>query len=115
MIKTEEKAISVQVISEQVLTLQQHLLVKLSEEASEVAQAVSKALLFGLEHSGPNMPTNIENINAELADLWGTMEVCRENGIALSIQESAVTAKKSKIFKYFRYSREIGMLSEKDE
>lgn len=48
------------------------MLVKISEEASEVAQAVAKILLHGLESYEPKNPavTNVERLQNELVDLF---------------------------------------------
>lgn len=69
------------------LTKEQHLLIKLSEECSEVIKEISKALIFGIENQNPDvilgeaLITNKERITKELADVIGTMETLFINKI----------------------------------
>jgi NTP pyrophosphatase (non-canonical NTP hydrolase) len=99
-------------MSIQPINVHQHLLVKLIEEASEVAQAASKALLFGLNHSGPDMASNLENLNSELADLQGVLEVCKIRGVGVEVCPLKVLAKIDKVGYYMEYSRTIGTLND---
>lgn len=79
------------------------------EECSEVTQAVSKCLRFGLEGSKPGKPlTNIEHLEEELGDLlcmidllrdsdvvsWGNMEVARRAKMEKLKKWSSITAAK---------------------
>lgn len=59
------------------------MLVKISEEASEVAQAVAKILLHGLESYEPKNPavTNVERLQFELADLCFFVNIAVKQGL----------------------------------
>jgi hypothetical protein len=101
-------------MTQQTLTVQQHLLVKLMEECAEVVQAAAKALLFGIEHSGPKMESNLANLNFELSDVIGTIQACKDHGIELHMCPHAAHAKVGKIERYMEYSKELGTLHEKE-
>lgn len=81
----------------------------LMEECSEVTQAVSKCLRFGLENYKPGKPnTNLEHLEEELGDLlcmidllrdsgvvsWGNMEVARRAKMEKLKTWSSITAAK---------------------
>jgi len=59
----------------------EQLLVCLSEECAEVAQEVSKALLFGLSEIKPGQPlTNAERVRREFVDLLAVYEILEMEG-----------------------------------
>lgn len=96
----------------------EHLLTILSEECNEVAQAVSKALRFGLQDHHPknNNKTNENLIIEEYIQLVGTMNLLIEDGIircppAREFVEGA-ESKKCKIEKWIKYAKKVGTVRE---
>jgi len=91
---------------------EEHLLVILAEECSEVAKETAKALRFGLDDKEPGQEkTNREKIAAEFNDLFAVMNMCLDEGILtdsdiLVIDE--MEAKKQKVEKYLKYSKSVG-------
>lgn len=92
------------------MTEQQYLLVCLMEECDEVSQRASKALRFGMEEIQPGQElTNRERLKNEIADLYACFELIFEAGEDLEVP-SKILQKVNKIYKYARYSRELGIL-----
>ena len=91
---------------------EQHYLLKLSEECSEVTKECSKAVLFGLEGFEPNQPlTNKEKIENELSDLLSVMyELIRMGKLDESriFDPTKITKKAIKVNRYFQISCELG-------
>lgn len=84
----------------------EHFLTVLSEECAEVAQRACKAIRFGLEEIQPGQEENNKRrLERELADLMATAEL-----LDLNIRDTDKDAKKEKLKKYMKYSREIGTL-----
>ena len=97
------------------MTRQEHLLVILAEECSEVAQRASKALRFGLEEIQPgelSKSTNADRIMHEYADLVAAIEMLQQCG-ALPIVDlrNRIESKKNQVTKFLSYSRECGTLA----
>ena len=90
---------------------QEHLMTILTEECSEVQQAVTKTLRFGLDEGRDIECTNAERLRAELNDLLAMVEMLEAEGIDLSPDHSHRAAKKAKVEKYLLYSAECGTLS----
>lgn len=97
------------------MTKKEYLLTCLSEEASEVIKDISKSLRFGMESNFKDgMSTNKENIRNEIIDFIAVAEMLVERGIiddfttVESIYEKE--AKKEKVLKYMKVSKEIGTL-----
>lgn len=89
----------------------EHLLVKLTEECSEVIKDVSKALIFGLDDFEPNQDLkNSEKITNELADIIGVMEMLIEERVISPPKKEAINAKKVKVEKYIKYATDLGAL-----
>ena len=96
----------------------EHLLVCVAEEASELAQACSKALRFGLEDVCPTPTggeTNRQRIIQEFSELVAVIDMLMNN--ATKNDESwkmptvsVAEAKKEKIIKWMKYAREKGTL-----
>jgi hypothetical protein len=98
------------------MTLHEHLLTQLSEEASEIAIDISKSLRFGLEDRNvlnPAGPTNRERLIAELNDLMAIVTLCTENGILPKDWQNAQAqeAKLEKVYKFLLYANDRGTLS----
>jgi len=80
----------------------------LSEECNEVGQRCSKAIRFGMNETQPSKDqTNFERLSAEFQDLIAVADL-----LGLSIDSERVEAKKRKIEKYGKYSKELGILKE---
>lgn len=91
-----------------------HLLVILSEECSELAVQISKALRFGLDEQRDLPTSNRERIQAEYNDLLAVVEMLNwhDASMALYRDEQRINAKKLKVSKYLEYSRELGRIDD---
>jgi hypothetical protein len=96
------------------MTRDEHLLVKLLEEAAEVQQRVTKALNFGIDEVQPEQEmTNEQRIVEELNDFIAVVEMLQEaHVLKTALSKAAQTAKKRKVEHYLEYSRSLGRLSE---
>ena len=101
------------------ITREQHLLIKLSEEAVEVALELSKrihkTILFGLDEINikkPDGPTNRENIINELNDLFGIVEMLVDEGTLPPdwLSQEKIDARKLKVEKYIEHAKNVGNL-----
>jgi len=99
------------------MTLTQYHLIKLAEEAAEVAQIALKAAHFGLSEVQPGMEeTNAERIYGELNDLLAMVHRLGE----VSNQEfwfdigtldhEAMSRKLQKVAHYLAYSQSLGLV-----
>lgn len=93
------------------LSKKQLLLIQLGEEAGEIAQAVSKALRFGLEDSWKEGSNNRQKLTQEVADLIAVFNKLVMLGILDDITHDQLLAKYDKIDKYLEYSKNIGVLN----
>lgn len=95
------------------LTIEQHNLVCLAEELTEVGHRILKAVRFGLDEVQPEQPfTNRERINAEIADLNGVIEFCTSYEEDMFRNDKAgemINAKVEKLKKFLAYSQERGI------
>ncbi len=88
---------------------EKYLLICLSEECSEIIQAVSKVLRFGPKDAKwGNKRSNIERVSDEVNDLLGVLELVQEIFPELKIDPEKIRAKKEKVGKYHKYSQNIG-------
>jgi hypothetical protein len=101
------------------ITEEQHLLIKLSEEAVEVALELSKrihkTMLFGLEETNvkkPDGPNNRECIINELNDLFGIVEILVDTGTLPKdwLSQDKIAARKEKVSRYMEHARNVGGL-----
>lgn len=97
------------------MTRQEHLLTILSEECSEVAQRVSKALRFSLNEIQPGQNlTNAERIKEEFFDLVAVMQMLHDEGAMTDWSDERITfhtqAKRIQVEKYLVLSKEKGTL-----
>lgn len=90
----------------------EHLLTCLIEECSEIQKPICKAQRFGENDHYPEATiTNIEEVENEIDDLMGVIELLREEGILRRpINPINVEKKKAKIKKYMEYARNVGAL-----
>jgi len=92
------------------LTREQHLLLKLSEECTEVGKVVHKAVLFGLDDGYPGTDrTNLDDLRHELNDLFAVVEMLYPV-IEWRIDSDAVKTKKAKVEHWIKYAQERGIL-----
>jgi len=101
------------------LSKEEYLLVKLSEECAEVIKECSKALEFGLQDYPPTDPSknNAERIVQEFEECKGIMwmltneDILQEPTNPKQIQIDRV----NKTHKYMDYARNLGKLELEDE
>jgi hypothetical protein len=91
------------------MNLQEHLLVCLGEEASEVGQEAAKCLRFG-PHDCYNGSTNLERLVTEYSQLEAVRRRLAQAGIVIEVNEEAVQAKLHNLDKYMGYSVAVGTL-----
>lgn len=100
---------------------EQHLLLKLQEEAvevlSELSKQCSKSMLFGLEEINvlkPEGPNNQERIVDELNDLMGVVNLLCDYGIipANWMDGSKMLKKQKKVLEFMQYSKDLGRTDE---
>ena len=96
------------------MSREQYLLIKLAEEASEIAQIALKTSQFGMEEKYHKLDTNNkERIHAELNDLLGVVDLLNgESGFGFTQDSVASCTKAEKINKYYKLSQELGMVKE---
>lgn len=91
----------------------QRLLIQFAEECSEVSQRVSKALLFGLnEIQEGQYLNNAERITNEVNDFLGILKMLLDEKIIPEPNDKDIFAKKDKVEKYMKYSKELGILKD---
>jgi len=94
----------------------QYLLIKLAEEASEVSQIALKTSQFGMEETCPGLlENNKQRIHSELNDLFGIIEMLNDEfNFEFKIDSVKSNLKRVKVNKYYEYSKEQGMIHEKN-
>jgi hypothetical protein len=99
------------------MTREDHLLVILAEECSEIVKTATKSLRFGLNDCEPGQPeSNARRICLECADLQGVLEMLVESSRTLKLAtesvnlEEAIKAKKEKVEEFLKYSKRKGRL-----
>lgn len=104
------------------MTLSQYFLIKLAEEAAEVAQIALKAAHFGLSEIQPGrVETNAQRIYGELNDVLAMVHRLGEisNGEFWfdigSPDHMAIAAKIAKVERYLAYSQSLGLVEVSDE
>jgi len=89
------------------------LLVQLAEEASELAQEVSKCLRFGCtEKMDGHEFNNIERVQNEFNDVYALMRILIGEGVVKApiIRQNRISRKRIKVAKYLAYSKVCGTL-----
>lgn len=101
------------------MNTKEHLLLKLNEEALEVAHMAAKCLLFGLDEiytheSNPAGLTNRQRLAVEVCDFVTLVSMCDAVGVRLSYatSEENMRAKIEKVNKFMTYSRQLGTLKD---
>lgn len=92
------------------MSYEQFLLLKLAEEASEIAQIALKTAQFGMLETIPGgSENNAERIHSELNDLHGIVSLLNDHtSFGYQVNDYAIEAKRLKIFKYLNYSVNLG-------
>lgn len=92
------------------MSYEQFLLLKLAEEASEIAQIALKTAQFGMLETIPGgTETNAERVHSELNDLHGIVSLLNEyTSFNYQVNDYSIEAKRLKIFKYLKYSIDLG-------
>jgi hypothetical protein len=101
---------------EQTMNKLQHLLTKLAEEGSEIAQIALKTQQFGPSEVMPGQPlTNYQRCHQELNDLHAIVEMLNDyHDFGYQPDREAIENKKAKVLKYLAYSIELGMVDDGD-
>ena len=88
-----------------ILTREDHLLLRLAEECNEVAQRASKSILFTSEdiQEGKTL-NNGERLSIEIDDLLGVLEMLGQEGFIRVPDGKAIIAKAAKVEKYIEFS-----------
>ena len=92
------------------MNVQENLLVTLMEECAEVAKAASKILRAGPDSTiqGTRETTNLQELNAELDDLFGTILELEANGLSVATRNlEGVHKKRVKLRHFIAVSREL--------
>lgn len=92
---------------------EQHLLVKVSEECSEISQVACKAVIFGPNNHAPNdYFTNSENIMIEFYQLSEVIKLLQEEGTLPVFSDEDIKEiqinKRNKINRYMEQSISLG-------
>lgn len=94
------------------MTINEHILTCLIEEAAEVQKNATKILRFG--KAGKNIysgRSNIKELDIELTDLIAVVEVCQDFGIPIGTFRAAEKkAKKVKFWRCIKYSQAQGLI-----
>ncbi len=98
------------------MTRQQYLLIKLAEEASEIAQIALKTAQFGLGEKKPGQDeTNIQRVQAEFNDLFAMVEMLNDEfSCGIAIDHEAIEAKKLRINTFYGYSESLKMVESRN-
>lgn len=90
----------------------QYLLIKLSEESTEVSKIALKTAQFGMDEKHPELSqTNKERIHSELNDLNAVVKLLNmEFDFNYEIDQQKVLEKFDKIDKYYNYSKQLGLV-----
>ena len=96
---------------------QQYLLIKLAEEASEVAQMALKTAQFGFDEKLEGQPyTNRERMEQEVVDMLAIISMLQDESSfwdeVNDMLDERVKAKVAKVNKYHGYSVSLGMVTE---
>ena len=90
---------------------QQYMLIKLAEEASELAMAAIKCAQFGFDEMHPvTLETNLEAINKEFADVIACAFLVAEleERFILDPENETLEIKWAKVDKYRELSKQMG-------
>lgn len=93
---------------------QEYLLVKMAEEAAEIAHACHKSLTFGLQSfQNEGDLTNQMELEKELTDLLAMIKMLQDAGIIGIVgRKEGILAKEQKVLRYMELSKKLGVLKE---
>lgn len=96
------------------MTTQEHLLTVVAEECAEVAQAITKALRFGLDDAHPKNGNlgNRELIAREVEDLLGALKMLELRGIIRPPTHLGIMNKRARVHEFLEYSKRVGTLTD---
>jgi hypothetical protein len=95
--------------------LLEYALLKLSEEASEVAQMCSKCTQFTLhEIKIEETLHNAGRLHAEIDDFLASVQVLNDLGLNYIPNAKAQVAKMHKMYKFLKFSEKLGTISSED-
>lgn len=95
------------------MMVEQYLLIKLAEEAAEIAQMALKTAQFGLKETyAPVGKSNIERLNDEFNDLLAAIDMLNEDfGVEhLQRDDFKVNNKIAKVKHYMSVSQDLGLV-----
>ena len=89
---------------------QQFLLLKLAEEAIEIAHMAHKCIQFGMEEHHPSLDkSNKERLEKEYNDLQAIVDMLEEEeNIPFTLYHWHIENKKEKVKRYREYSKNLG-------
>lgn len=93
------------------MQLDQYYLVKLAEEASELALAAIKCAQFGMDENHPvTLQTNLEGLNKEFADVVASafMVASIDERFVIDPDNEVLEMKWAKIEKYREIAKKLG-------
>lgn len=91
------------------MNLQQYLLNKLSEEASEVIQITQKTQQYGFHERCPGQTrTNAERMHLEIDDFMAQISMLNDVGLNYEPNPVNVKAKKEKVIRGLRLAVQLG-------
>lgn len=94
---------------------EEHLLIKIAEEAGEIVQRATKALSFGLnDHHPSQQQNNAKGLVYEFNDLVAVMHMLEEEEVIENPRELQIeqqSLKRAKVEKYLAYSKQLGKLT----
>ena len=92
------------------MNITQHLLIKLSEECSEISKEALKAVQFGLGNHHPDETrTNNDKLISEFNDLFAIIEMLNDRLECIE-NRASIENKKRKVIKFMKVSVELGLL-----
>lgn len=102
------------------MNFREWLLVKLGEEAAEVAQRAAKYLQYGGHEQETGQPyTNRERLRQELNDLACIVHLCEENDLLVPQSIEAINAygqaKLPRLYSYLELSRSLNRVKQNME
>ncbi len=101
------------------MNLEQHLLLKLIEECTEVAKEAAKCMQFGMDEVyEPVGISNRERLIGELNDVMAILQMLnnisaasdKHNNLGYEPDVKAINAKIEKVLHYLQYSVDIGQV-----
>lgn len=102
------------------MTFNENLLIVAQEECSEIQQAISKSIRFGLDNYHPDRPhtCNAQELLNEYYQLQSVFEMMFDYGLLPEMSEEDIQKikldKLDNVLKYAELSRQIGRITESE-